>query len=210
MLKTSILVTWCEQSTHRKSPWCWERSRAEGEESVRGWDGWMASPKQWTWTWANSGRWWGIGRPDMLQSMGLERVGHDWVTEQQQNVYMGLPRWPRGKETAYQWKRGDKSSFNPWVRRILWSRKWQPAPVFLPGKFHGQRSCGITKARTRLNTQASQQECVHVHLSLLVYPSPIFLIFFLKTVLNFILKYSWFRASQVALVIKNPLAMQEL
>ena len=75
----------------------------------------------------------------MLQSMGLERVGHDWVTEQQQNVYMGLPRWPRGKETAYQWKRGDKSSFNPWVRRILWSRKWQPAPVFLPGKFHGQR-----------------------------------------------------------------------
>ena len=30
--------------------------------------------------------------------------------------------------------------FNPWVGKIPWSRKWQPAPVFLPGKFHGQRS----------------------------------------------------------------------
>ena len=42
--------------------WCWERSRAE-EEGVRGWDGWVASPMQRTWTWANSGRWWGAGRP---------------------------------------------------------------------------------------------------------------------------------------------------
>ena len=33
-----------------------------------------------------------------------------------------------------------KSGFNPWVRKILWRRKWQPTPVFLPGKFHGQRS----------------------------------------------------------------------
>ena len=30
--------------------------------------------------------------------------------------------------------------FNPWVRKILWSRKWQPTSVFLPGEFHGQRS----------------------------------------------------------------------
>ena len=35
-----------------------------------------------TWTWANSRRWWGMGRPDVLQSMGSQRVGHDWVTEQ--------------------------------------------------------------------------------------------------------------------------------
>ena len=42
----------------------------EGEEGVREWDGWMASPVQWTWTWANSGRWWGTGRPGVLQSMG--------------------------------------------------------------------------------------------------------------------------------------------
>ena len=36
---------------------------------------------QWRWTWANSGRWWRTGRPGMLQSMALQRVGHDWATE---------------------------------------------------------------------------------------------------------------------------------
>ena len=47
----------------------------------RGWNGWMASPIQWTWTLANSRRWWGIGKPGVLQSMGSQRVGLDWVTE---------------------------------------------------------------------------------------------------------------------------------
>ena len=55
-----------------------------GEEGIRGWDGWTASPMQWTSTWANSGGWWGTGIPGMLQSKGLQRVGHDWATEQQQ------------------------------------------------------------------------------------------------------------------------------
>ena len=49
----SILVTWCEQPTHFKSPWCLERLRVGGGEGIREWDGWMASPMQWTWTWAN-------------------------------------------------------------------------------------------------------------------------------------------------------------
>ena len=48
-----------------------------------------------------------------------------------------LSRWRRGKESACQCR---KHGFCPWVRKILWSRKWQPNPVFLPGKFHGQRS----------------------------------------------------------------------
>ena len=47
----------------------------------RGWDGWMASPTQWTWVWVNSWSWWWTGRPGMQQSMGLQRVGHNWVTE---------------------------------------------------------------------------------------------------------------------------------
>ena len=64
----------CEQPTHWKSPLCWERLRAEGEEGVRGWDDWMTSPMKWTWTWANFGRWWGAGSPGMLQSMGSQRV----------------------------------------------------------------------------------------------------------------------------------------
>ena len=50
------LATWCEQLTHWKRPWFWERLKAEGEKGIRGWDGWMASPMQWTWTWANFGR----------------------------------------------------------------------------------------------------------------------------------------------------------
>ena len=64
-------------------PWCWERLRAEGEEGLRGWDAWMASLMQWTRTWANSRRCWARGRPDVLQSMGSQRVGQDRATEQQ-------------------------------------------------------------------------------------------------------------------------------
>ena len=35
---------------------------------------------------------------------------------------------------------GKRCGFSPWVRKVPWSRKWQPTPVFLPGKSHGQRS----------------------------------------------------------------------
>ena len=56
----------CASDDSLKSPWCWERSRAEGEEGIRGWDGWMASLMQWTWTWANFGRWWGTDGPGVL------------------------------------------------------------------------------------------------------------------------------------------------
>ena len=45
-----------------------------------GWGGWMASPTQWTWVSVNSGSWWWTERPGVLQSMGLQRVGHDGVT----------------------------------------------------------------------------------------------------------------------------------
>ena len=48
----------------------------------RGRDGWMASPTQWTWVWANSERWWRTGKPGMLQSLGSQRVGQNWATEQ--------------------------------------------------------------------------------------------------------------------------------
>ena len=54
---------------------------AGGEGDDRGWDGWMASPTQWTWVWVHSGSWWWTGRPGMLQFMGSQRVRHDWATE---------------------------------------------------------------------------------------------------------------------------------
>ena len=44
-------------------------------------DGWMASSTWWTWVWVNFGSWWWTGKSGMLQSMGSQRVGHDWATE---------------------------------------------------------------------------------------------------------------------------------
>ena len=50
----------------------------------RGWqDDLTASPTQWTWVWASSRRWWRTGKPDVLQSMGSQRIGHDWAIERQ-------------------------------------------------------------------------------------------------------------------------------
>ena len=78
---SNILPTWCKELTYLKRPWCWEKLKAGGEGDDRGWDGWMASPTQWKWVWVSSGSWWWTGRPGELQSMGLQRVGHDWATE---------------------------------------------------------------------------------------------------------------------------------
>ena len=50
----NTLANWCEELTHLKRPWCWERLKAGGEEDDRRWDGWMASLTQWTWVWASS------------------------------------------------------------------------------------------------------------------------------------------------------------
>ena len=48
--------------------------------------------------------------------------------------------WCNGKGSAYQCRRHKRCRLDPCIRKILWSRKWQPTPVFLPGKPHGQRS----------------------------------------------------------------------
>ena len=77
---SSTLPTWCEELTHLKRPWCWENWRLE-EKGTTGWNGWMALPTQWAWVWVNSGSWWWTGRPGVLQSMGWQRVGHNWATE---------------------------------------------------------------------------------------------------------------------------------
>ena len=90
---SNTLVTWCEEPTHLKRPWCWERLKVGGEGDHRGWDGWMASPTQWMWVWVNSRSWWWTGKPGVLQSMGLQRVGHDRVTEQP-SLYICTFSWP--------------------------------------------------------------------------------------------------------------------
>ena len=81
MLKVNTLATWCEELTQWKRPWCWEGLKVGVEGDNRGWGGWMASPTQWTRVWVSSGSWWWKGKPGVLQSMGSQRIRHDWATE---------------------------------------------------------------------------------------------------------------------------------
>ena len=80
-LKLQYLGHWCEEPTLWKGPWCWESLKAGGGGDDREWDGCMVSPTQWTWVWVGFRSWWWTGKPGMLQSMGLQRVRHNWVTE---------------------------------------------------------------------------------------------------------------------------------
>ena len=79
------LSPWCHKEWTWRATftfiWCWERLKAGEEGDNRGWDGWMVSRTLWTWDWANSRSWWWTGKPDVLQSMGSQRVRHDWVTD---------------------------------------------------------------------------------------------------------------------------------
>ena len=73
------------------------REGREGDD--RGWDGWMASPTQWTWMWVDSRSWWWTGRPGVLCFMGSQRVGHHWATELNwSTLYFSLKRLNKTKE----------------------------------------------------------------------------------------------------------------
>ena len=120
---SNTLVTSCKELTHWKRPWCWERLGAGGEGDDRGWDGWMASLTRWTWVWVDSGSWWWTGRPGVLWFMVSQRVGHNWVTELNWTERVCL-QWSRPRDQTW---------------RSTRRRKWQPIPLFLPGKSHGQR-----------------------------------------------------------------------
>ena len=79
---SNTLATWCEELTHLKKLWCWERLKAEREGDSRGWDGWMISLTWWIWIEqaprVSDGQGSLVG---CMQSMGSQRVGHNWVTE---------------------------------------------------------------------------------------------------------------------------------
>ena len=77
--------------------------------------------------------------PGRLQSIGSKRVRYDWATKHSTGDTKRLSWWFSGKESICQCRR---HRFNPWVRMIPCRRKWQPTPVFLPGKSHEQRSLG--------------------------------------------------------------------
>ena len=122
---SNSLATWCKELTHLKRPWCWERLKAGGKGDYRGWDGWMASQTQWTWVWVSSGSWWRTGRPGVLQSMGSQRVRHDWATELNSTEVMSFIC---------------KSVLDFFYWGLQIRRQWHPTPVLLPGKSYGRRS----------------------------------------------------------------------
>ena len=80
----------------RRADWCWERLRAGEEGHNRGWDGWMASPTQWTWVWVNSGSWWWTGRPRVLRFTGSQESdpteGLNWTELMHEKVYISSSR----------------------------------------------------------------------------------------------------------------------
>ena len=83
--ETPILWPWCKELTHLKTPWCWERLKMGGEGDNRGWDGWIASLTRWCQFDVKFEQAPGVGYvqgiPGMLQSMGLQILGHSWGTE---------------------------------------------------------------------------------------------------------------------------------
>ena len=72
---------------------------------------------------------------------GSQRVGHDLATKQQQYIVMlGFLGGSVVKNLLAVKETCRRSGFNPWFRKIPWRRKWQPTPVFLSEKSHGQRN----------------------------------------------------------------------
>ena len=71
------------------------------------------------------------------------------------------PSWLSGKESTCQCGRGKRYWFDLWVGEIPWRRKWQPTPVFLPGKFHGQRSLAGHSPWGRRGSDTT--ECSHTN-----------------------------------------------
>ena len=118
------LATWCEELTHWKRPWCWERLKAGGKGDGRRWDGWMVSLTQWTWVWANFRCWWWTKKPGMLQSIGLGL----------ENSYTWLSHWTRTTIPAaicLLWK--EWPEVEPkwrWKHRNLWNQILIPCDCY--------------------------------------------------------------------------------
>ena len=73
----------------------------------------------------------------------------------------GIPKWHSGKEPVCQCRRHKRFGFNPWVRKIPWRRKWQPAPGFLPGESHGQRNLVSSSPWARRELAMTEHTPVH-------------------------------------------------
>ena len=116
--------------------------------------------------------------------MGSQRVGHDWSTtihththtHTHTHIYiciyiyicMYVYSFLGGTvvKISCQCKGWRRCGFNPWVRKDPWSKKWQLTPIFLPGKFHGQKSLvGYHPWGTKIQTGPSERTHTHIQFS---------------------------------------------
>ena len=81
-----------------------------------------------------------VRRRGAFEARSGSKVGQGPVLFFPRSYFWGFPGGASGKESACQCRRYKRGGFNAWVKKIPWRRKWQPTPVFLPGKSHGQRS----------------------------------------------------------------------
>ena len=79
------------------------------------------------------------------------------------SMSMGLRRWHSGRESSCQCRRYKRWGCDPLGRKILWSRKQQPTPVFLPGESHGQRSLAGYSLWDRKESNMTERACARTH-----------------------------------------------
>ena len=97
----------------------------------------------------------------------LSKLSHSRTTAQLSQTrslrIMGLPRWCSGKIPTCQCRRLQRHGFNPSVGKIPWRRKWTPTPVFLPVKFHGQKSLVGYSLWCRKESDMTERTHTHTH-----------------------------------------------
>ena len=103
----------------------------------------------------------GTGEPGGCRLWGRTESDTTEATQQQQYWIepTHLPFKLGVKEPACQCRRHKKFEFNPWVGKMPWRRKWQPTPVFLPGKFCGQRSLAGYSPRDLKELDVTEGTC---------------------------------------------------
>ena len=145
-------------------PWCWERLKAGREGNNRGWDGCMTSPTQWTWVWVSS-----LVMDREAWHAAVCGVTKSWtrLSDWMELIVYGASPVAQQERICLQCRRHGRHGFDPWVGKILWRRKWQSPPVFLPGKSQKQRSlagyspCGHKESDTTERTHTHTQTHTH-------------------------------------------------
>ena len=147
----------------------------------------MASPTQWIWTWENSKRWWGTGKPGMLQSMGSWRVIHNLMTEQQTTIHLFavsfLSHWPKKFVQLFSVTLYRKTWTNFLVSPILWASRGQSWYLLFE---IGTRVKYVTYGDRRWELKYEAQGWVLIFLGSLL---------FLPVSFHFCLFLSWYRCT---------------